>query len=489
MKKVFYTGLILLLWSTSITWAQEHLPQSFSAEEKNLLMEKYGTSDWEEAWERFIESKKDSIPSMRKPKNIWQAPAEFAPADGVCFSWQGYSSLLKPLIKEVSLDAKAYVTVSYGASQVESTLRDFGCKMENVEIIEQRLNSVWMRDYGPFYIYTKDGDREILDLVYNRPRPLDDKFPSTFAARQGWKSHLCKLILPGGNLIIDGHGVAIMTDVVFDPSQGGDPNLSMAELRAYMKDYFGCHTVHVIEDLQRDGTGHIDMFCKLLDDRNMIVGAYAKPSDGAGNNYNILNNNAEKLAQMKNGRGENFIVHRIIMPRYTGTSYTHTNSLMVNNKVLVPIYNRGTDQEALDVYKKLLPEHKIVGFNCNSIIGANGAIHCITKLVMGDPLSIAHEAITEISQGAKVTLNAQVESHNPMKNFGVKFYWKNRGEQNFQSLPMDSFDGKNYQVTLPEMNGIENIDYYIQAEDVQGMYETLPEDAQEESSFFEVMVK
>lgn len=366
----------------SLCWAQTSIPKDLTAEEQQQIIDQFASEgdSWEIIWGKYLQSKKNF--RFSPPKGKFIAPAEFEKCEGVCISWTGYNRLLTNIAKEVSVTDKVYI-VTNSPEYVTSILEQNNCNMANVVFIRQRLNSVWMRDYGPWFIYTDSGKRGIIDLVYNRPRPLDDKFPKSLGDKFGWETFQCPLILPGGNLILDGRKTAIMTDVVFDPKQGGDPNLSEEQLRRYMKDYFSCDQVYIVPDMENDGTGHIDMFCKLLDDRNIIVGEYETPMDGYGNNYYILNDIAKKLSQMKNSNGENFIVHRIPMPTYKwGVSYTHTNSLIVNNTILVPIYGRGTDERALNVYRKLMPNHRVVGLDCNEIIGANGAIHCITKLVM-----------------------------------------------------------------------------------------------------------
>jgi hypothetical protein len=41
-----------------------------------------------------------------------------------------------------------------------------------------------------------------------------------------------------------------------------------------------------------------------------------------------------------------------------------------------------------------MPGYKVVGIDCNEIIGASGAIHCITKAVgSNDPLLISHQPL------------------------------------------------------------------------------------------------
>jgi hypothetical protein len=82
------------------------------------------------------------------------------------------------------------------------------------------------------------------------------------------------------------------------------------------------------------------------------------------------------------------------MPPYSnGVTYTYVNSLIVNNKVLVPIYGFSTefanDDSVLALYETIMPGLEAVGFDCNQIIPANGAIHCIATKVPALPETIA----------------------------------------------------------------------------------------------------
>ena len=130
--------------------------------------------------------------------------------------------------------------------------------------------------------------------------------------------------------------------------------------------------------LINDGTGHIDMFVKVINDTTVIVGEYETPSAGAGNNYDICNNVATQIAGLTNGNGRPYTVIRMLMPPYSGgVTYTYINSLIANKKVFVPIYSFSTDADVLAQYAQVMPGYEIIGFDCNQIITANGAIHCI----------------------------------------------------------------------------------------------------------------
>ena len=329
----------------------------------------------------YLEEKKLHAGRGPAPEDVVAAPPEFGPLEGVTFAYTQFPELVTALATETSKDAKAFVAVGSDSDgdSAKAALTAAGANMANVTIDKIDVDSIWMRDYGPNIVANKKGERFVVDLQYNRPRPRDDAYPKGFAAARSLPIYSPSLILPGGNLILDGHGVAIMTNMVFDGSEGCDPNLSEAVLGQYFKDYFGTSKVILLKAMKNDGTGHADMFSKLLNDEIFIVGEYAKAEDGSEDNKQTLDDNAAKLANETNGAGKKFRVIRMPMPPFdNGVSRTYTNSLTVNDKVFVPQYGIDMDAKALEIYRTALPGAKVIGFDCSQIISENGAIHCIT---------------------------------------------------------------------------------------------------------------
>ncbi|NQU27142.1 MAG: agmatine deiminase family protein [Candidatus Marinimicrobia bacterium] len=318
------------------------------------------------------------------PDSVVFAPAEFDSVDGIIFAWDSYPTLLKQLISETAENDTAWVVVDNQTEQnsVNTLLTTYGVNMSQVIFQQIAHNSVWIRDYGPWWIYEPDGSRSIIDMVYNRPRPLDNAYPEQLANLWEIPYYGTALVEAGGNLLLDGRGVALVSDVVFDASQGFDPNLTVAQLEQYMLNYFGVHKVIITPHLQNDGTGHIDMFVKILNDTTIVVGEYSSQAAGYGDNYNICNQVADQLSAEINGAGQLYNVLRMLMPPYSGgITYTYINSLLVNKKVFVPTYGFPTDNAILAQYEQILPGYEAIGFDCNTIIPANGAIHCVSMKV------------------------------------------------------------------------------------------------------------
>jgi hypothetical protein len=114
--------------------------------------------------------------------------AEYEPTEGLLLSWEQFNTsstdILPKMVKEITTtaNAKVYMVVDTASEQTSanSILVAAGCNMSRVQFIVRTTDTVWIRDYGPRYIY--EGDcRAIIDHDYNRPRPNDNVFPSYFA--------------------------------------------------------------------------------------------------------------------------------------------------------------------------------------------------------------------------------------------------------------------------------------------------------------------
>jgi len=372
-----YIPIIISILSTHL--CSQNLPRNLTGEEQSRLHE-IGIN-------RTITDPPDSIV---------YTPAEFDSVAGVIFAWEAYPTLLTDLIKEVAEDDTAWVVVDNTSEQnsVSNTLSNVNVNMDRVVFQVIETNSVWVRDYGPWWIIEPENSLAIIDLVYNRPRPLDDTYPESAAGYFGINYYGLGLIEAGGNMLLDGQGAVIVSNVIFDGSQGFDPTLTQDQLEQYFLDYFGVHKVIVTPHLINDGTGHIDMFVKLINDSTVIVGEYENQSAGYPGNYDICNQVASQLANETNGAGRPFNVVRMPMPQFNnGITYTYINSLIVNNKVLVPLYGLSTEfaneDSVLALYETIMPGVEAIGFDCNQIIPANGAIHCIAMKVPALPETIA----------------------------------------------------------------------------------------------------
>jgi len=288
-------------------------------------------------------------------------PAEWEPMTGAIIRWP--LGIPVSLVAEMSEDIKVYTIVDNSSQQASatSTYQSGGVNMDNVSFIMASTNSMWTRDYGPWFIFDGVGDYGIVDHIYNRPRPLDDQIPWVIGSEWGIPVYGMDLIHTGGNHMSDGLGVSMSTRLVYDENPGKTPK----EIDSIMKAYLGNHYT-VLDYIESGGIHHIDCWAKFLDPTTILV----KDVSPGHPSYHLLNQRADYLATKMSAWGRPYTVVRVYCPY--GTAYT--NSLILNNKVLVPIFNDPWDTVAIRVYEEAMPGYEVLGFYGSWL--DNDAIHC-----------------------------------------------------------------------------------------------------------------
>mgnify|MGYP000738569457 CR=1 FL=1 len=146
------------------------------------------------------------IPVQRGPYPAPTGPvhcmAEYEPVEAIHMAWESFSSIQSQMIRWITTtgNADVYVVVDNAAEQTTATttIQAGGANMARVRFVVRVTDTVWIRDYGPRYIF--EGDcRAIIDHVYNRPRPNDDAYPSFFAQLKRHARYNLPLIHGGGN--------------------------------------------------------------------------------------------------------------------------------------------------------------------------------------------------------------------------------------------------------------------------------------------------
>jgi agmatine/peptidylarginine deiminase len=420
-------------------------------------------------------------PTYPPPGNILVSPGEFCRADGVILTYEtAFSStdIIVDLAYVVAQQDTVYMICKSGTtrSQAIAELTAAGVDMDRVRfIIYPQLsdNSIWVRDYGPVYL-CEDGDKAIADFWY--PFTSDDDVPIAIGAEFGLPVYTNDLLHSGGNFMTDGNGMGFATEIVYEYNS----SYTHAEVRSIFRSYCGIDSLVVLPKLDVENTKHIDVFCKLLDDTTFIVGEYAAPGDGAGNNYYILNDIAAQLDTLRNLDGREFDVVRIPMPPYEGGGWaptrTYTNSLLVNDRAVVPVYGQETDDEALQIYQSILPDYEIIGFDSEEIIQRAGAVHCISKLHHSDnPLIVFHASLSSVPANEEVPVAFRVNPGFP--NTFASVYYRPESEEDFVEVPAAIQNGV-WQAVLPPM--YEDFEYYLAATASCGGHEfpvALPADA------------
>ncbi|MFQ5653295.1 MAG: agmatine deiminase family protein [Planctomycetota bacterium] len=309
------------------------------------------------------------------PSGTVDTPAEYELNDGLLIRWGAYNSVLTELVVGVTTgdpEAMMYILATGPSQQssASSILTSAGAEMDQVEFITYSSNTVWIRDYGPRFIF-EDGSRAIVDHTYNRPRPLDNAFPGFLSTLWGEPSYDLPLTHGGGNFHLFSDGDAFMSSLILSEN----PGLTEQQVIDYFAAYENLNlTIYEGFPTSYDSTRHIDMWMMPVGDDAIIIGEYAIST---GLPHTITENAVADLIS----RG--YTVYRTPGWRSGGTHYTYTNAVVLNDLVLISKFNAYPAQnaEALQVYEEAYPNHQIVQVDCSGIIGAAGAIHCIVMHV------------------------------------------------------------------------------------------------------------
>jgi len=414
------------------------------------------------------------------PSTPVRGMAEWEELQGVIITWRSFYTILKEVVDYAQEEGTVYIICS-DSNSVKDYLLNGGVPLHNLKYLITPSNSIWVRDYGPWTAYSNSADTlNIIDWIYNRPRPLDDVIPVFFANYINapiyqTTTYPNNLIQTGGNLFIDGHGTGFSSNLIIDEN----PLKTEAEIDTIMKKFLGIDQYVKLTNLPYDVIHHIDMHMKLLDEETLLVGEYPP---GVADGPQIEINLQYILQNYQTCFGRPFNVVRIPMPpdalgRYpnTGGDYrTYTNSIIINKTVIIPTYEYQYDTTAFRIYREAMPGYNIVGINSNSIIPSLGAIHCIVKEVGAfDPVFISHPKMDPVVAAPdSIRIQAALKTNSGIADAFV--YWTADTTMGFDLIPMETASEDTFIAYIPQqINGTE-IFYYISATSNNGKTITKP---------------
>lgn len=321
---------------------------------------------------------------MAPTSGVIESPPEYAPTKGVIFSWipGHWNEVVRDCVVALTANPNcndiAYVVCHTGSqATAASTLSAAGADMSKVVFYTKASNTLWIRDYGPHFIW-QDDTLAIVDSHYYPGRDRDNFTPTNLGDNFFLiPTYDMGLYYSGGNFQPGPNGSAFVTQLVMvdNPSSAGF-NQSIIE-QLYQR-FQGIETLHIFPQLPAtvDGTGHIDMWLYLIDEDTCIISEF-KP----GSNSTAITITQNAVTYMQN---LGFTVYRTPAWHSSSTHWTYTNAFRVNNRIFIPTYNNypADSATALAVWQTAAgPGIEIVPIVCDSIIPAAGAIHCIVMQV------------------------------------------------------------------------------------------------------------
>jgi len=258
-----------------------------------------------------------------------------------------------------------------------------------VEIIAN--NDSWVRDSGPIFTLCEKGPgpkRVANDFIFNTwgkkygPWDHDDLIPRQAQRLAGSPVVHHDLVLEGGSIDVDGLGTLLTTRQCL-LNKNRNPNLSEAEIEAYLKKVLGLQRIVWLGDgIEGDDTdGHVDDITRFVTANTIVTVTEPDTSDA---NHAPLDENLKHLKSLKDLYGNPYNIVELPMPdRVEGpfgrSPASYANFYIANQTVLVPIYSSKSDAKALEIIQGLFPTRKVVGIECTPLVAGLGSIHCVTQ--------------------------------------------------------------------------------------------------------------
>lgn len=398
--------------------------------------------------------------------------AEWEPAVGVLIRYP--LGLPYALLRDFDDVTALYVVVSASlAATARSSFVANGVDTSRVEWLVRNSNSIWVRDYGPWFVFDGNGDVGIVDHVYNRPaRPYDDLIPVEFGQEYGYPVYRHDMWHTGGNYMTDGAGRSMSTDLVYNEAHSAN-GMTPAEVDQLMLDYYGVTPYDVLDDISSTGIHHIDTWGKMLDEETVLV----KQTIGSHPTYAALEQRATLIASLPSSTGRNYEVVRVYCYNFSGSNpASYTNSLILNGRVYIPLFGSAADDSAaLDVYRTAMPGYEVLGYAYGGWL-TDDALHCRAKGVM-DPgmLRVTHVPVVGL-QPEPVEITAVVDDRSEAGLTSVQLSYR-FGGGSWVPERMTSAGGDDYVATIPMPAGNTSVDYFIRARDASGRAEGMPRPA------------
>ena len=392
---------------------------------------------------------------------------EFGPMEGVLIRYP--FGISYSIIAEMSEDIMVTTIVSSTGQQnnVTNQYSSNGVNLDNCNFLIAPSNSYWTRDYGPWYIIDGNQDLAIVNFPYNRPRPYDNDIPIEMADFLGIELFGMNVITAGGNYMTDGMGISASSTLIFEEN----PSQTQNQIRNKIEDYLGVSDYHVIDDPNNTYIDHIDCWSKFLDVDKILIRSV--PSSHA--QYDEIEEVVDYFYVQATSYNTPYEIYRV----YTPQNQPYTNSIILNNKVLVPITGSSWDDDAIEIYEEAMPGYEIVGFTGSW--ESTDALHCRAK---GIPdlhmLQIFHNSIDDQSEPQNAyTVEAIIDdlSESGLIEDELKVFWWTDEMDESEEILMQVCDQDIedcYNADIPSQASDTQIKYYIQAIDLSGRYETYP---------------
>lgn len=333
--------------------------------------------------------------------NQFRLLPEWAPQHGVLLTWphaktdwaplldkveKVYGHLAREICRRVELIIAAPVETH---ALILNYLSDHQVDVSRCRLVDADTQDTWARDHGPLTV-EQAGELKILDFTFNGwgnkfAADLDNQINQRLNTQGVFKAPVTPIdvVLEGGAIEIDETGALLTTRAcLLNPNR--NPHLPEGEVEDLLRQYLGATRINWLDYgyLAGDDTdSHIDTLARLAPHGGLV---YVSCDDPGDEHYHELEQMRHQLEGMTDANNRPYTLYPLPWPKaiYDAEGNrlpaTYANFLILNDAVLVPVYQDEQDERALQVIGRAFPGYEIIGIDCRVLIEQHGSLHCIT---------------------------------------------------------------------------------------------------------------
>lgn len=336
--------------------------------------------------------------------NDYRLPAEWEPQSGVLITWPHqfsdwaaslsaietfFVSLADAILKREKLLIVAYDMAH--KNHIETLLKNNGVMSDKLVIFMAETNDTWTRDYGPIILADSQDNLKLMDFTFNA---WGDKFVadkdnliSATLLENGVihsnASEIFEFVLEGGSLDSDGQGTLLTTKQCL-LNKNRNPQMSEAEIAEFIQAKLNVSRILWLSEgliVGDDTDSHIDMLARFTDPDTIVYASCENPGDA---HYEPLIKMKQQLESFKKANGKPYTLKALPIPSPVlddegdRLPASYANFLIINEAVLLPIYDDKNDEIAIEVMQSCFPNREIIPINARPAITQGGSLHCLT---------------------------------------------------------------------------------------------------------------
>lgn len=328
-------------------------------------------------------------------------PAEWEPQDAVLITWPHKNTDWEWMLGDVTQLYEALVSVicdyadvviALPAAAIDSArarLEAMSVPLEYVYFYAVDTRDLWVRDFGPVAVQAEQGIK-LIDFAFNG---CGERYSSELASQVTKKLQLqnafpaaevepLDFVLEGGAIETDGQGTLLATkSCLLNKNRNAD--MSASDIENRVKDIFGIRKINYLEHgflLGDETDGHIDTLARICPNNTIV---YTACDDENDEHYAELKKMEAELRSLSNASGQ---AYRLLPLPWPGAKFSdddrrlpvsYASFAVINECVLVPIYDALSDEDALDIVSQAFPGLEIMGIPCTTLMEQGGSLHRI----------------------------------------------------------------------------------------------------------------